>query len=155
MSFFRLLQREKEDIHDLTKRVEEFVESAGKVYEQVKAYHDEHKALREGAEGIAIDGKSSEWKVLNTSLALKLRAGASLKEEITRKIGMEKNKTTAILLEQLSMAVSKELSNLNQVRVNLMELWTAQEANQVIAKEEALRKLKAGMDRYKKGDGTE
>ena len=36
-----------------------------------------------------------------------------------------------------------------------MELWTAQEANQVIAKEEALRKLKAGMDRYKKGDGTE
>ncbi len=152
MGIFQELQKEKEDIHDLTKRVGEFVEGAGKVYEQVEAYHE---AQRDYLAGDVGQGNASGQRVLNTSIALKLKAGASLKAEIKEKVGTQKNKTTAILLEQLSMTVSGELSRLNQVRMNLMELQAAQEAGQVVSKEETMRKLKAGMDQYAGKQGSE
>ena len=137
MSLFKL-NKENVEMRALMDRVQEFQESAGKLYE---------KGNGAGKQGL-----------LMPSILMKIKSGELLLEEI-QKMALaasekgEKERSKANLLQQLMIVVSEELRNLQKMRMAYAELSTAQEENRAIEAGEARRKLQMGIAKYREETG--
>lgn len=135
MSFLKL-QKKKAQINGLAKRVEEFIDGAGKIYQEAQ------------------NGGNNE--ILRVSLTMKLRAGELLREEIAQCGEQEADRTTQLLLGQLSTTISNELLRLHQLQRAISDLEIATREERVIAESETLRKLRLETQKFAgKGEGTE
>ena len=107
---FHKLNKEKKDIDDLVKRSEEFVDTAGQVYSQIGSLEKGH-------------GKID--RVLLASVSMKLKAGELLKEELKHKSAAVEKQQTKMMLDQLSVIVTKELNDLKRLQISLSDFEMA------------------------------
>ena len=130
---FHKLNKEKADIDDLVKRSEEFVDTAGQVYSKISSLEKENGEID---------------RVLLASVSMKLKTGESLKEELEHKSGEVEKQQTKMMLDQLSVIVTKELNDLKRLQISLSNLEMAQKEERLVEESETLRKLRLGVEAY-------